>query len=262
MSASIWARLQSASLFLDQSAHPLEIERTEVEAFYEPLARRFLAQLKAPKRRLIAIAGPPGCGKSSFALILSAVINLLAEAEVCAVVGQDGWHFSNAYLETHTTRRAGHALSLRQVKGSPETFDVQGLHACLLRMREESELTFPVYSRVAHDPLPAKGLLRREHKLILIEGNYLLLRRPGWQELGPLFDTQVFITAPLESLLENLRERHRRGGKDEAAAEAHIQAVDLPNIRLVLSASSPADILIEKADARHIRRIIYPEIGG
>ena len=72
------------------------------------------------QRFLVAIAGPPGAGKSRLAAELH---DILPEG-TSAVVPMDGFHFDNAVLEQR-------GLSAR--KGAPETFDFAGFEALLKR---------------------------------------------------------------------------------------------------------------------------------
>ena len=60
----------------------------------------------------VAIAGPPGSGKSSIAGALCEIIG-----ETSCVVPMDGFHLDNESLA---------ARGLLQVKGAPETFDLAG----------------------------------------------------------------------------------------------------------------------------------------
>ena len=78
---------------------------------------------------------------------------------------------------------------------------------------------------------------------MLVEGNYLLLDRPVWRDLRPLFDLTVMVTAPRAVLADRLRRRWQSLGRDEAAITRHL-ANDLANLDLVLAASGPADLTL------------------
>ncbi len=252
----LYPALLRAGLTLDGGSVPLEIDRAQVEQFYLPLARRVLALEQPGARAAAAVAGPPGSGKSAFAALLAAAANALAGRPLAACVGMDGWHYPNAYLETHTLQREGREIPLRAVKGAPETFDALALADFLHAARAGGELPYPIYSREVHDPLPAAGRLTPAQRILILEGNYLLLDQPPWSSLRPLFDLTIFLTAGPPTLLDGLIQRHLRGGKDPALAERHARSVDLPNIHLVLEHSSPAGITVEKADGRTITSIL------
>jgi pantothenate kinase len=240
---------------LDQTQTRLELERTQVEGFYYPLATRLLAGSEAAPRSMVAVAGPPGSGKTAFATILVAVLNAEAEAEVAALVGLDGWHYPNVYLETHFLHRGADRIPLRSIKGAPESFDAKAAYEGLARIRRGGRVTFPVYSRQLHEPVPAGGTVEPWHRIVVAEGNYLLLDEGPWRRFLGLFDLRVFISASSETLVANLRERHRRGGKRPETIERHMREVDLPNARRVAPSLAHAHLVIHKADGRRIDRI-------
>jgi hypothetical protein len=203
------------------------------------------------------VAGPPGSGKTAFATILVAVINAEVDHEEATVVQLDGWHYSNDYLRAHTLQRDGAEVFLRQIKGAPETYDVASAFVCFEKIKAGGEVCYPVYSRQIHDPIPNGGCVEPRHRIVIMEGNYLLLRKEPWRHFRELFDTCIFLTAPPEALVEGLRQRHLRGGRTLAAAEEHILAVDLPNIDCVLKNSGRANIVVKKADSQHITSVEY-----
>ena len=95
-------------------------------------------------------------------------------------LGMDGFHYPNAALETYTTVRGGKEISLKSIKGAPETFDVAALAAKLGAAREES-VTFPVYDRRIHDVVP--NAVTADAPILLVEGNWLLLDEEPWSGL-------------------------------------------------------------------------------
>jgi pantothenate kinase len=251
--ADLYAALRRQSLTLDQTDTPLEVDRSEVDRFYAPLARLALARVEPERRALVAVAGPPGSGKSAFAATLVAAINALAGEDLAALVGLDGWHWPNAYLENHFVEVNGARVALRALKGAPASYNQAGIAAFLERARRPEALAYPVYSRALHDPLPDGGRIDARQRLLVLEGNYWLLDEPPWRDFRRAFDLSVFLTAAPEALLSGLRERHRRGGKSEAAIACQMHAVDQPDIDLVLARSAPADVTVTKADSRWIQ---------
>jgi pantothenate kinase len=151
-------------------------------------------------------------------------------------------------------QRGGQTLSLRSIKGAPETYDSAAAlrTVCAARADEPVELRYPVYSRVLHDPMPEAGSIQPQHRLLLFEGNYWLLDHLPWNQAHTCFDQTVFLRGDPQTLIAGLRERFLRGGRNPQAAEAHIQAVDVPNMHLILDQSIRADWVIHKADGRQI----------
>ena len=256
MQPSFWDRLSTNPVFTDQ-LFTLQLDREQVERFYLPVAGRLEQLPPTSLRRMIAIAGPPGSGKSSFTAILTAVINARAGAEIAVAVGQDGWHYSNAYLDSHTTEFEGRLVALRSIKGRPETFDMAGFAHALNRMRTEPEVRFPIYSRLTHEPAADAGWVHATHRMVLVEGNYLLLDSLPWAALHKIFDYTIFLALDRAQLILGLRERHARGGKDPGAIHRQLERVDLPDIDLVLKHSVPADLRVLKSTSLTIERLIF-----
>lgn len=254
-----WERLSRLSLYLDGTDKTLEMDRSQVEQFYLPLAERSISCLANRSRLLIGVAGPPGCGKSAFSTLLAAVINAQAGQELACVVGMDGWHFPNSFLTSHSIEREGKPVSLRSIKGAPETFDVQALLRCLAAIREGGAVSYPVYSRRLHEAQPEGGQVREEHQIVIVEGNYLFLDEAPWNVIRSMFDVQIFLKASLEAIQASLMERHLRGGKSLDFVDRHIYEVDLPNAQRVLMGSTQGSIIVDKLDARLIRSVVVLE---
>ena len=256
MAGDLFDRLQRLPLFLDQTGYPLELDREEIRRWYEPLARLVLARLPAQGRELAAVAGPPGSGKTAFAITLAAVVNLLAGETLAVVVGQDGWHYPNASLDAHTLQRGGASLPLRSIKGAPETYDLEKIRAFLAEVKTAASLAYPVYSRALHDPIEGAGRIETAQRVVILEGNYWLLDEPPWNSYASSFDLSIFLEAQPETLLAGLRDRHLRGGKDPAQVEQHLRQVDLPNIERVLAHRLPAEVVVTKAGSRRISAVV------
>jgi pantothenate kinase len=251
----VWERLTRSALFLDQTDIPLELERTQIEQFYDPLATSLLAQSKRMPRLMVAVAGPPGSGKTVFATILVAVVNAEADDNLAVLVGLDGWHYSNAYLAAHHINRDGERIPLRSIKGATETFDATAAYDCLSKIRRGGQVSFPIYSRRLHEPIPAAVSIDASFRIVVVEGNYLLLDEDPWRRFRQLFDVSVFISASPETLVDGLRERHLRGGKTPAATERQIREVDLPNAQRVGADIVHAQLIVHKTDTQRIDRI-------
>ena len=196
------------------------------------LARR-LAEGRG--RRLVAVAGPPGSGKSTLVAAIEARLNRDAPGRA-VTVPMDGFHYDDAALD---------ALGLRPRKGAPETFDVAGLAAVLRRLRARGEpwVAVPVFDRGLELARAAARLVPREAEVVLVEGNYLLLDAPPWDAL-PRFDLSVRIAVPEVELRRRLRARW--AGLPEAEIARRVEENDLPNGRLVEARSRRPDLVLRQ----------------
>ena len=88
----------------------------------------------------------------------------------------DGFHLSNAFLDE---------LGLRDRKSAPETFDVASYVALLQNVRHQPEQEWwaPDFSRVTDEPVPNGYCIKPEVRLVVTEGNYLLLQNGLWNNV-------------------------------------------------------------------------------
>ncbi|MCQ1948854.1 nucleoside/nucleotide kinase family protein [Arthrobacter sp. zg-Y859] len=191
----------------------------------------------------IGVAGAPGAGKTTLVESLVRELNGAVddvESQSFAHVPMDGFHLSDRELAR---------LGLLARKGAPETFDAYGYAALLERLRlpRTAVVYAPGFERTLEQPLAGDIPVFPAAKVILTEGNYLLLDRPEWQEVRSRC-TEVWYCEPDEGLrTERLVERHIRFGKAAEEAAAWVRNVDGPNARLVQASKARADFVIRPA---------------
>jgi pantothenate kinase len=191
------------------------------------LAALIRAHAQTQGRFLVALAGPPGAGKSTLAAELVAALGADAKA-----VPMDGFHYDDAVL---------HARGARDRKGAPDTFDVHGFLHLLRRLRVEDEVAIPLFDRDLEISRAGAAIVTPDDRILVVEGNYLLLNEAPWTEAALLFDMTVWIDVPEAELDRRLVARWAHYGKTPAEARAWIDGNDMPNIRRVTLGSRPAD---------------------
>ena len=186
-------------------------------------------------RFIVAIAGPPGAGKSTLADALQE--ELTRRGEKSAVLPMDGFHMDNGILEER---------GLLKRKGAPETFDVRAFIDIVAAVRKaDEEVLVPVFDRAREIAIASARVIAPETRIILAEGNYLLLDEAPWSRLAGLFDLTIFVGPSYEVLEERLRQRWIHYGLDTAGIEWKLYGNDLPNGKRIIDKSRPADIAIE-----------------
>ena len=192
-------------------------------------ARRHAA---AGTRRMLGICGPPGGGKSTLAERI--VAELGAQARL---VRMDGFHLAQVELA-----RLGRA----DRKGAVDTFDAQGYVSLLRRLRDATEevVYAPEFRREIEEPVAGAVAVPAEVRLVVTEGNYLLVDEGPWREVRALLDEVWYVAVPDDPRVGWLIGRHIRYGRAPEAARAWALGTDQRNADLVESTRARADALI------------------
>ncbi|MBQ6515326.1 MAG: nucleoside/nucleotide kinase family protein [Clostridia bacterium] len=225
-----------------------------VDRIFIPFLKKLTGMQQAAGRRiLVMLAAPPGAGKST---LLSFLGRLAEETEGVGriqTIGMDGFHRRQEYLLSHDTLRDGKPVRMVEVKGAPETFDLEALAEQVKRVSLGETVGWPVYDRLLHNPVEDAVLVDGE--IVILEGNYLLLDLDGWRDLKDFADYTVSVRAEETLLWERLISRRIKTGVAEDEAIRFVDFSDMPNVRLCLSRSMPADLQLEIDERGEYREI-------
>lgn len=196
----------------------------------DKLGAAILERAQDSNRFIVAIAGPPAAGKSTLAQTLYERLSEQGEQNV--VVGMDGFHFDNAVLQEK---------GLLARKGAPETFDFDGFRVALERIQAaDRDVAIPVFDRSMELARAGAAIVRKDTRVILVEGNYLLLDEDPWATLDGLFDFSIYLDVPDDQIRERLLSRweHIPQGVEK------VEHNDLPNAARVRARRRPADLVL------------------
>ena len=243
--------------------HTVNINGIEVTARYSdravngifvPLLNELTAmQQKAGRRILVMLAAPPGAGKSTLLSFLSRLAGETDGIGKIRTIGMDGFHRRQEYLLSHDTERDGKKIRMVEIKGAPETFDLEALTQRVKSLAAGEVTGWPVYDRLLHNPV--EDAVQVDGDIVILEGNYLLLDMDGWRDLASWADYTISVRADEALLRERLIDRRMKTGVSREESVRFVDFSDMPNVRLCLEHSMPADLQLEIDDeGEYIRR--------
>ncbi|MEQ3554976.1 nucleoside/nucleotide kinase family protein [Pseudonocardia nematodicida] len=198
----------------------------------DALADRVAGLLADRPRILLGLAGSPGSGKTTLAAALARRLGPAAVA-----LPMDGFHLANSTLDR---------LGRHDRKGAIDTFDGAGFAALLARIATTTGETVyaPGFDRSVDEPVAGSIAISPEHRIVLVEGNYLLVPDEPWARIRPLLTAAWFVETPSDERLRRLVDRHTRHGRSPAAATAWAHDVDGANAALIEATRSYADLVV------------------
>lgn len=232
MREKVW---RTYRLTINGLAHRVQYNQATVDTLFLPFLRRMTnLQRKLGRRTLVYMVAPPGVGKTTLSLFLETISQTAEGVTPIQAIGLSGFHYHSDYIADHHVERDGKRIPMSKVKGCPETFDVEKLRDKLATVKTQN-IRWPVYDRRIHDVIEDVVTVRRD--ILLLEGNWLLLREGAWRSLYTFADHTLFITATPETLRNRLIERKARGGMSQKEATMFYESSDRANVERVLDGS-------------------------
>lgn len=188
-----------------------------MDQVYADLASKIydVALSKAPRRTLVGIAGPPGCGKTTIAAQVIRLLNRMLDSTVAIAIAMDGFHYTRAQLDAFPDPAEAHRR-----RGAPWTFDADAVLSFIQRLRETAKMPAeerpvilaPSFDHAIKDPVADDIAIPAEASIVILEGNYLLLDDEGWREIGPLLDYRVLVQVDSLEARRRVAKRHVLAG--------------------------------------------------
>ena len=201
------------------------------------LAREAVELVGDGSRAILGIAGSPGAGKSTLVDLLVTRIRAAEGDDWVAHIPMDGFHLADAQLDR---------IGARGRKGAPDTFDVGGYAHLLERVKREVDepVYVPGFDRTLEQPIAAALVVLPSARLVVTEGNYLLLDDPDWARARRAMDAVWFVTGDESERIARLIARHIEFGKTPDEARTWVETTDQRNADLVAGTAGRADRVI------------------
>ncbi|MHA5047692.1 nucleoside/nucleotide kinase family protein [Streptomyces sp. SD15] len=208
----------------------------------DDLLERATSLVRPGRRAILGITGSPGAGKTTLAERLVRRLNGDGPDWV-AHVPMDGFHLADVELDR---------LGRRDRKGAPDTFDAAGYAALLRRLRDEEDgvVYAPGFERTLEQPLAGALPVPPTARLIITEGNYLLLPDEAWVRVRSHLDEVWFCELDEAERVRRLVARHEEFGKDHDTAVAWVLGPDQRNAELVAATRDRADLVVGAVSGR------------
>ena len=208
----------------------------EATSSLSALVDRATSLLERPGRTVLGITGAPGAGKSTLTSLLLGRLRADLGDDAVGHLPMDGFHLADVQLDR---------LGRRDRKGAPDTFDVDGYVAALERLHAQPDRTIfaPGFERDLEQPIAAAIAITPSARLVLTEGNYLLLPDGGWEHVRPLLAEVWFVDVDDDLRRARLVQRHEEFGKSPDEARAWVERSDEANASLVTATRDAADVV-------------------
>lgn len=164
-----------------------------MEETYARLTEKLKPRLESRSESIspywVGVAGGPGTGKSTVAETVCERLNEISP-DSAIVIPMDGWHIPQDRLVEEL------GMEGMQRRGAPWTFDCDLLYEQLKDAKKNAKASLPMYSREISDPVPDKVKLEPHHKIVFVEGIYMLWKddeEKKWSRLFELWDEKWFI---------------------------------------------------------------------
>ena len=175
---------------------------------------------------------------------LAVCLSTLAQAllaqfgSVVQVVPMDGFHLANSELQR---------LGRRERKGAADTFDALGYVNLLRRIKAQTanEVVYaPDFRRDLEEAIAGAIAIASETRLIVTEGNYLLLNDQPWDQVRQVADEIWYLDVPQALRHERLLSRHMQFGRSREQALSWIASTDEPNAVRIAQTRQRADLQV------------------
>lgn len=199
---------------------------------------------KNSDRLIVVIAGVPGSGKTTIASRVSEALN--AKNLKTAVLPQDGFHYYRDEL-----KKFDNPEEAFERRGAPFTFNSAAFLTIVKKLKDPSAREISIYApsfdHSLKDPVEEDIEIKNDTRVILIEGNYVLLKDPVWSDIAKVADDTWYVQAASEEVrVSRIIRRHLAAGiaSTEEEARARTLGSDQLNADYIIANSLTPNVIV------------------
>ncbi|WBW72658.1 uridine kinase Yfh7 [Schizosaccharomyces osmophilus] len=209
--------------------------------------QRAIELLQHQPRVLIGLAGGPGSGKTTLTSKLINEWNKRLGSEMVKMIPMDGFHYTLEELE-----KMDNPVEAKARRGAEWTFDAR-LYASLVALVKkvtDCELFAPSFDHSVGAPIPNDIHILPKHRIIVFEGNYLLLNKHPWSLAANLYDIKAFLAIDFPTARNRVIQRHLQAGicQTDADSAARTDANDMVNLDFIQHNLLVPDFILHQVD--------------
>jgi pantothenate kinase len=187
---------------------------------------------KKGTRTIIAIAGPPGSGKSTVAHEVALRLNASTRGPSiisAVVVPMDGFHLSRAHLDSLPNKE-----EVYRRRGIHWTFDGAGIVEAVKKMADPERrgiLLLPSFDHAKKDPMADEVMIEASTDILILEGSWLLFDEAPWNEISKMVHESWFVNVHPDLARDRIARRHILSTIEKTWEDAvkRAEMSDLPN---------------------------------
>jgi pantothenate kinase len=148
----------------------------------------------------------------------------------------DGFHFSRAHLDTMPDPAEAHRR-----RGAAFTFDAIAYAALIRALRAPPQASVlvkaPSFNHAVKDPVADDVVIKPEHRIVVVEGNYVTLAMEPWGTAARMMDVLVFVEVDEQVAADRLARRHVAAGIVSSLEDGRrrVEGNDMVNGREILA---------------------------
>lgn len=170
--------------------------------------------------------------------------------QIAVLVSQDGFHYYRNELKQFPNSEEAF-----KYRGAPFTFNAKRFLSFVEKLREPivkttGIISFPDFDHRLKDPVEEAIQITKSNRIVLIEGNYVLLRDKYWSRISAIVDEKWKLNVNPQIARDRIARRHLKAGISSTLEEAYerCDSNDMVNGYYIATNSYEPDLTFESVE--------------